>query len=107
MITNTTFDTTFSAILAAEERAHQKYEAETVVAPDGRTIADLRRAFEYVQDPENWKMPIAKRCFNISDDERTTISNAIEFFTGSKPTWTPGGRAWIVRADGYYAATGA
>jgi len=83
------------------------------IDPETGTIysrADLHEAFEAVQDPANWKMPIDAA---IPAYMRDVTEQAVIFFAGCKPTFTAinKGRRSLrrlrVQAVGYYAAVGA
>ena len=93
--------------LSAEREAHAKWERETVATASGHTIAQLREAFDRVQNPEDWKLPI-DATLKASVEERRLISEAVIHFTGSTVEWTNFGRGrWNAKAAGYYAAIGA
>jgi len=49
---------TIDQIVENENIARIAWEKETVVTEAGHTIADLREAFEVVEDPDHWKNPI-------------------------------------------------
>lgn len=75
----------------------------------GYTEVELSMAFELVANPEHWKLPIDTTVSGkLTDEQLGLIAYAIEFYTGSKPTFrqVPGGPI-EVRAAGYYAAVGA
>lgn len=42
-------------LIANEEKERLEFESKTIVTKQGETIADLRKAFELVQNSENWK----------------------------------------------------
>ena len=72
------------------------------------TRAQLRAAFEMVENEDHWKNPINKTLHILTEEQRTLISEAIIFFAASKATWTHiYGNLWNVKADGYYASVGA
>lgn len=50
---------TTEQLIAEENAKRAAWESETVATPEGDTIADLRRCFEAVSDPDDWKAPIA------------------------------------------------
>jgi hypothetical protein len=76
------------------------------------TRGALTLAFNRVCDIFNWKRPI-DQVIELNDAEMALIREAIIFFTGSVPTFTPmlGGKLpkcrYRVTAAGYYAAVGA
>jgi len=87
-----------------EDEAKRMVEFDEQVH-EGYKIGDLRKAFEKVQNPEHWKMPIQAGC-DVAD--RDITAKAIVFFTGSVARFTHlHGRTWLVEAEGYYAAVGA
>lgn len=72
---------------------------------------DLKEAFEAVQDPSNWKMPIDAAIPAYMED---VTREAVIFFAGCRPTFTvvnPRARKSVRRlrcqAVGYYVAVGA
>lgn len=71
--------------------------------------AELKAAFELVENKENWKMPIVK-ALTLSNGQREVIEEAVVFFAGCRPTFTPivnvPGK-YLVEAVGYYNAVGA
>lgn len=71
------------------------------------TRGALTVAFKKVEPPANWKMPIAAVIQEPSELEREMIAEAVVFFTGSVPKFSPvaGGKC-LVQAAGYYAAVG-
>ncbi len=83
---------------------------QTVVAEvRGRQVlrGDLRKAFEAVQDPANWKNPIDKLVDAESFDADVTRA-AVEFFTGGTAEIFPmPGGGFRVMAAGYYHYCGA
>lgn len=83
------------------------------INPETGTIfsrAELREAFEMVQDETNWKNPIDAA---IPAYMRDAVEEAVVFFAGCRPTFTAinKGRRSLrrlrVQAVGYYAAVGA
>jgi hypothetical protein len=84
------------------------------INPETGTIfsrAELREAFEMVEDPANWKNPIDAA---IPAYMRDCVEEAVVFFAGCRPTFeavNPKARRSMrrlrVRAVGYYAAVGA
>jgi len=84
------------------------------INPETGTVysrADLREAFEAVEDPSNWKMPIDAAIPAWAED---ITREAVIFFAGCVPTFeeiNPKARRSVrrlrVRAVGYYAAVGA
>lgn len=71
------------------------------------TTAILSPAFDRVANKENWKFAI-DAVIDIADmDEQLVIHEAVIFYTGSVPTFEHvSGRAFRVKARGYYAAIG-
>lgn len=80
---------TLDAILAAEEAARREYEANTVAAcVDGKpvTVAELRAAFEKVENPADWKRPVSA----VVDAEVVALTvEAVKFFQGDDPAVMP------------------
>jgi hypothetical protein len=84
------------------------------INPETGTIysrAELREAFDAVQDETNWKLPIDAA---IPAYMRDVTEEAVVFFAGCRPTFTainPKARRSVrrlrVQAIGYYAAVGA
>lgn len=71
------------AALAAEfvaeiERERIAYEAEETF--EGFLLSDLRRAFEAVQNPNDWKAPIKA---SIGKGSLAVTTTAVGFFTGT------------------------
>ena len=65
------------------------------------TKSELDAAFDRVSDPKDWRAPIAATC---TTQERETVAAAIEFFTGTTPTFEPDlrdSKTWKVTAIGY------
>ena len=50
---------TTEQLIAEENAKRAAWESETVATPEGDTIADLRRCFEGVCNPDDWKAPVA------------------------------------------------
>ena len=79
----------------------------------GFTVAELRTAFELVEDKTNWKNPIDKSLAGpLTVAERKLINAAVIFFAGCEAKFTDeGGLAGAiftrVKAVGYYVAVGA
>jgi hypothetical protein len=78
----------------------------------GYTRKELKRAFEEVQNRENWKLPIDTvmiASVNPTDDVPviSKVTAAVQFYTASTPTFVREGAHWRVRAAGYYEAVGA
>lgn len=90
------------------DQDQKNFENSTIV--DGFSIAELRRAFERVQDKADWKNPIDAFIGQADTTERRKIATAIEFFTGSRAEWISAQRrtkaVWTVQAPGYYQACG-
>jgi hypothetical protein len=74
---------TVGEIRAEEKSAHEAYEHTTVVHPNGWTIADLRQAFDRVQNPTGWKGPF--RAWVHHTRVMITLA-AVEFFHADRPT---------------------
>lgn len=82
--------------------------------PETGTIysrAELKEAFEAVEHPEHWKMPIDAA---IPEHMRDVVEQAVIFYAGCRPTFTPinpkarkANRRLNVKAVGYYVAVGA
>lgn len=90
------------------DQEHAAWEARTEAAP-GLTIAEARKLFDRVKNPNNWKLPVDSIQSGINADDRLKIAAAIVFYTGSVATWSRVGNTdtWRVRAIGYYSAVGA
>lgn len=78
------------------------------VAGTDITRRELAHAFSFVENPEDWKMSIAKTLTTAEVIEAGAIfriMEAIRFFTGSEPTCAlrPDGTVRFT-APGYYAA---
>jgi len=98
----------FDEILKAEAAEQAAYEARTVIAADGLTIAEARVIFEEIQNRENWKLAVDHTFDGIGPAQRRKVYEAVAHFTGSKVEWTfLGGKRWRAQAAGYYAAVGA
>jgi len=92
---------------------HNAMQTPTI-NPETGTIysrAELREAFEAVQDATNWKLPINAA---IPEYMRDVTEQAVIFFAGCRPVFTPvnpkarkAARRLNVQAVGYYAAVGA
>ena len=70
-------------------------------------VERLRAAFTSVANPENWKLPI--NAIVPVETNREEMTEAVIFFTGSVPTFSPFGpqKGMVhVAAAGYYAAIG-
>jgi hypothetical protein len=91
----------------AIERKHKQDELdlESQVLDCGYSVGELRRAFHLVANRENWKFPIDA----VVDSQYVPVLQyAVEFMTGSKPTFTQKApRLTRVQAAGYYSAVGA
>jgi len=71
--------------------------------------ADLKWAFELVENKKNWKMPISTRV-ELTAKEVDMVKHAVVFFAGCQPTFRPvAGKPcmFLVTAPGYYKAVGA
>lgn len=82
---------------------------EATLNPETMTkysAAELRFAFELVQDETNWKNPI---CAAIPDHYVDQVTEAVVFFAGCRPTFKPLARKGMVQCNavGYYNAVGA
>lgn len=76
------------------------------------TRGTLLKAFARVENRQNWKLAIDAVVDVANDRDLLTLREAVVFFTGSIPTFTPVGGAlpgcrYRVTAIGYYAAVGA
>lgn len=99
---------TFEDRMARENRERAEYEKATVVTTEGWTIADLRTAFDQVQNEQHWKGPIDKNVKRTTPEQRRKISKAVVFFAGCEAEWQSMGKGvWRVTAPGYWAAVGA
>lgn len=70
------------------------------------THTELKRIFELIEDKNHWKNPIAKTIdLNTKEFDGVSleaITDAIEFFTATLPTFTAlGHREYRVAAIGY------
>lgn len=83
---------------------HDVIDYDETGKPITRTV--LRKAFEMVQDEDDWKNPICATFEVISDAAMNRISKAIEFYTGSKAEWSNSENLWLVTAKGYYLSNG-
>lgn len=67
--------------------------------------AELKAAFERVQNAQNWKLPIDTV---IPSKDKEVTEEAIIFFAGCRPYFVRGIKGHLrVQAVGYYAAVGA
>jgi len=74
------------AVIEAERKATEKFEAETVAARiDGHnySIADLRKVFDAVCNPEDWKAPWAAF---VPHQIVPVVMASVEFFHADRPT---------------------
>ena len=70
--------------------------------------AELKAAFERVENKINWKMPIDAIVRINNLDEEILIHDAVVHFAGCVPKFHHyGNRMFNVTAIGYYAAVGA
>ncbi len=71
----------------------------------GYDEAEIRAAFERVENPNHWKDPVDCIVRDTDQDERDLIAFAISFFTSTEASWSRVGQTsvWRVRADGYRA----
>lgn len=91
-------------------------ETMIVARIDGRDVTrgELRRAFDAVANPTNWKLPVRGQ-LTPNEVEKlggvAVIREAVIFFTGSVPTIGRAphvaGNGFRVVAEGYYSAVGA
>lgn len=65
----------------------------------------LKEAFDLVCNKDNWKYPIKSEC---RADQRDIVLQAVIFYTGGAPTFTPIGNTdrFKVEGPGYYAICG-
>lgn len=76
------------------------------------TRAELNAAFNLVVDKKNWKYPI-NTAVDLDDKSLAMVREAVQFFAGCVPTFTPMLGATLpkcryhVKAVGYYVAVGA
>ena len=91
----------------------QQIEAEAmqqvVATVLGRAVTrgELNEAFKLVQPQGNWKETI-NATVQLDEAGRAMVREAVIFFTGSVPTFTPvPGLGVQVKAAGYYATIGA
>lgn len=80
--------------------ANLEYEKTTVVTETGRTAAQLREAFEKVQNEEYWKNPI--RVIIPNDKVEITVE-AIRYFLADEPQVIAGMDESVVSSKGYQA----
>ena len=74
----------------------------------GYSRAELKDAFERVEDKTNWKNPIDTVLPGmLSGAEQSLIEAAVIFFAGCEPTILPYEFGTRVTAKGYYHAVGA
>lgn len=99
---------TIDQVIAAEKADREAFEAKTVATTIGGvdyTIADLRKAFDAVADPDDWK---AEFTAYVPHDAVPVVLAAVEFFHADRPAVVgiepaPGlGRA-VVSGHGYQA----
>lgn len=71
----------------------------------GYDEAEIRAAFERVENPNHWKDPVDCIVRDTDQAERDLIAFAINFFTATEASWSRVGQTsvWRVRAAGYYA----
>lgn len=95
-------------IEAAVQLDEEMKQMESEIVYRGYSRAELRKAFERVQDKTNWKNPIDVTLPYLKPSERSLIHAAVVFFAGCEPTFEVlNTRQHRVRAVGYYAAVGA
>ena len=76
---------------------------------DGRDVTrgEASAAFDRVKNPSHWKNPV-DAIVEATIDETAVISQAVTFYTGSRPTIRKlGARVFRVTAAGYFATVGA
>ena len=69
-------------IVAQEEKARAEYEANTVVTEEGETIATLRKVFDRVCNPTDWKEPWGAK---VPHELVGVVMRAVEFFHADRP----------------------
>jgi len=78
---------TTEQILQQEETERQEWEAQTEAfrLHDGQslTVADARKLFDAVADPQNWKAPCAAF---VPAPAAEAVCKAIEFYHGARAT---------------------
>ena len=95
--------------IVAEQLARAEFEQRTMIG--GHKLADLRAAFNQIEDPANWKNPIVGR--EIESVNFDLYSAAAEHFTGAglrirgRFTRPDGAAMLVVDGPGYYATCGA
>jgi len=94
-----TTDEAVAKILEEETEAQRRIDEQKY---RGHRIGDLRRVFDRVADPEDWRGPI--RCW-IPHDLFKAAAAAVEFFTCTELKVVAGPQALtgciLVEADGY------
>lgn len=97
-------------IEAAAMRRESDSEIIGIVAGRQVTRAQLRVAFELVENREHWKNPI-DRTVPIQQVEAVggipMITEAVRFFAGCIPSFDRVPAGYRIQASGYYAAVGA
>ena len=73
---------TLDQVIAEENARRAVWESETVASSEGDTIADLRRCFEAVSDPDDWKAPVTVAAPAAMV---RLIIRAVEFFHADTP----------------------
>ena len=91
---------TIDQIVENENIARIAWEKETVVTEAGHTIADLREAFEVVEDPDHWKNPIVA---SLLPHRAEITVEAIRYFHGVNPTVkeSVSGDRVMIKSPGY------
>jgi len=93
-------DERMAALVAKMEAERIKAEAEQEYR--GYKVADIRRVFDAISDPEDWRAPISRW---IPCDMVGIAQVAVEFFTCTELKVVAGPQALtgyvLVRADGY------
>jgi hypothetical protein len=102
-------------MFATLSAVRNELDAQIVARIMGRDVprGELSRAFDRVADCAHWKNPIDATIDVAGDFDLEVIREAVVFFAGCRPTFTPvrggtlPGARYRVRAVGYYAAVGA
>ena len=79
-----------------------EYEAQVVTA-EGETVADLRAAFEAVQNEEDWKTPV---CAAVEPSKVGLVKRAVAFFHADVPVVVgidAGNAKVLIQGNGYSA----
>lgn len=73
---------TIEQIRAEEEASRIRFEAETVVTEEGETIAELRKVFDAVCDPTDWKAAWAAY---VPHQIVGKVMRAVEYYHADRP----------------------